>query len=317
MKVESTRTGGRHRFQHAVGFFVDHVDLVAQAAPLVRAALSRSEPVGVALRPATERALHDEVGGPGALTSFTDRDPALPGSAQTLAARRARELRALAGDAGTATVITEHTTRFDGQDGSFWTELDAGLNIACADLSISLTCFYPRMPLHKGIVDGARRNHPLLLVDGQLRHNPEHRPPHEVLAELPPVQPPVLGPPQLRLPFRAWNLHEVRAILERALLDAGYSRARAEDVVLAINEVATNAVEHGTLEAELLIWIDSDGLVCEVHDGGRLADPLLGLRAPRPGERRGRGIWVARHLCDVLHVWCDARGTHVRMRARR
>lgn len=317
MKVESTRTGARAPFRHAVGFFADHADAAAQAAPLVHAALSRGEPVGIALRPATERALLDAIGGPAGVISFADSEGLPVVSAQTLAARRARELRALAADAGTATVLSEHTDRFDGQDGSFWTELDAALNVACADLPVNLTCFYPRLPLHQGIRTGAERNHPLLLVGGELRHNPQNRAPHEVLAELPPAHPALLGPPHLRLPFRAWGLHEVRATLERALLDAGYPPTRAEDVVLAVNEVATNAVEHGTLEAELLVWLDGDGLVCEVHDGGRLTDPLPGLRAPRPGERRGRGIWIARQLCDILHVWGDARGTHVRVRASR
>lgn len=317
MKVESTRMGVHGRFQHAVGFFADQDDLVRQATPLLRAALSRGEPVGLALRPATEGALLNAVGGPDGVISFAERGAAPWPSGQTLAARRARELRSLAGDAGPGTVISEHTASRDGRDGGFWTELEAALNVACADLPVSLTCFYPQAPSHQGMLAGARRNHPLLLVDGELRHNPEHGPPQEVLAELPPAKLPVLGPPHLRLPFRAWGLHEVRATLEQALVDAGYARARADDVVLAVNEVATNAVEHGTLEAELLVWIGPDGVVCEVHDGGRLADPLPGLRAPHPGERRGRGIWVARQLCDTLHVWSDARGTHVRVHTER
>ena len=56
-------------------------------------------------------------------------------------------------------------------------------------------------------------------------------------------------------------------------------------------------------------------LVCEVHDGGRLVDPLPGLRAPHPSDPRGRGLWIARQLCDLLHVWGDDAGTHVRIRA--
>lgn len=317
MKVESTRAGQHGRFQHAVGFFADDGDLVRQAAPLVRAALSRGEPVGLAMRPSTEQALLQAVGSPEGVISFAERDGAACVSGQTVAARRARELRALVGDAGTGTVLTEHTAQFDGREARFWTELDAALNIACADLPVSLTCFYPQSSTRQGLLAGARRNHPLLLVDGDLRHNPQHQPPHRVLADLPPARLPVLGPPHLRLQFRAWNLHEVRATLEQGLLDAGYARAQAEDVVLAVNEVATNAVEHGTLQAELLVWIGPDGVVCEVHDGGRLTDPVPGLRPPHPGERRGRGIWVARQLCDTLHVWSDVRGTHVRVHTER
>ena len=86
--------------------------------------------------------------------------------------------------------------------------------------------------------------------------------------------------------------------------------------MLAVNEVATNAVEHGESEAELFLWT-GDELVCEVHDRGVLGDPLPGLQAPHPSHPKGRGIWIARQLCDMLHVWGDTAGTHVRMRTTR
>jgi hypothetical protein len=28
-------------------------------------------------------------------------------------------------------------------------------------------------------------------------------------------------------------------------------------------------------------------------------------------------MWIARQLCDLLHVWTDARGTHVRLQTSR
>ncbi|MGE3284794.1 MAG: ATP-binding protein [Pseudonocardia sp.] len=317
MRIESTRVAGRPRFQHAVGFFGGQEDLVAQVVPIVEAAVSRSEPIGVALRGPTRQAVLEAVGGSDGVITFGERDHVDGASAQTTAARQARELRAIARDFGNATVVSEHRPNLDGRDGSFWTELDAAMNVACADLPVSMTCFFPDMPLHPHVLTGARRNHPLLLVDGDLRHNPEHRPPREVLAEFPPSGPPILGPPHAKMAYRAWQLHDVRTTLEGMLLDAGYGRSRAEDVVLAVNEVATNAVEHGTLEAELLVWLDGDGLTCEVHDRGTLGDRLPGLRVPLPGERRGRGMWVARQVCDLLHVWTDPDGTHVRVRAAR
>jgi anti-sigma regulatory factor (Ser/Thr protein kinase) len=212
-------------------------------------------------------------------------------------------------------VLAEHTSRLDGVDGGFWTELDAAMNVALADLPVHLTCFYPELPLHLEILDGAHRNHPLLLVDGQQRPNPGHLGPRAVLTARPAPAPVLLGPPDLRLEFSAWQLHEVRKYIERAMQAANYEIERAQDIVLAINEVATNAVEHGTPEARLSLWTGPDGLVCEIDDGGTLRDPLPGLQAPHPAEPRGRGIWIARQVCDTLHVWADDRGTHVRMHA--
>ena len=125
----------------------------------------------------------------------------------------------------------------------------------------------------------------------------------------------VLGPPDERRTFGAWALNEVRASVAAMLLAAGFGRDRADDVVLAVNEIATNAVEHGPGDAEVYLWPDADGFVAEVHDRGVLGNPLPGLMAPHPAEPRGRGVWIARQLCDSLHVWADADGTHVRLRA--
>lgn len=315
MRIETTRGATAIRLRHAAGFYSSTEDLVSQAAPIVAAALERGEPVAVAIRRDTRRALVDAVGCSAGLIGFGLRDSVHRGSGQTTAVHRARELRALVGDAGSVTVLSEHSDRLDGLDGGFWTELDAAMNIACADLPVSLTCFYPEVPLHLEVVRGARRNHPHLLVGGELRHNAAHRPPHEVLAERPVPAPLLLGPPDVRLRFTAWRLQEVRATVEKSLTSAGFGHDRAADVVLAVNEVATNAVEHGSLEAELYVWTGADGVVCEVHDGGTLGDPLPGLRPPHPGEPRGRGVWIARQLCDLFHVWRDSAGTHVRVRA--
>jgi hypothetical protein len=57
------------------------------------------------------------------------------------------------------------------------------------------------------------------------------------------------------------------------------------------------------------------GAVVEVHDGGTLHEPLPGVRPPASGQRAGWGGWVARQTCEVLHVWRDDAGTHVRMLA--
>jgi anti-sigma regulatory factor (Ser/Thr protein kinase) len=212
-------------------------------------------------------------------------------------------------------VLNEHAAALDGADGRFWTELDAALNVALGDLPVRITCFYPELPLHLEILDGARRNHPLLLTSGELRHNPGHHDPRAVLAARPAAQPPLLGPPDVRLSFSAWQLHDVRTTVERTLCGRGYERERMEDIVLAVNELATNAVEHGTPEAQLSLWTGGHGLLCEIDDGGTLRDPLPGLQAPHPAEPRGRGVWIARQLCDSLHVWADGRGTHVRVHA--
>ena len=321
MRIETTRSANAVRLEHAAGFHGSAADLLDQLAPLVVQAVERDDPLAIALQPATERALADRLGGSIApedrLVRLRRPDGGPAGaSAQTLAARWALELRAVGVARGRpVTVFNEHAAALDGADGRFWTELDAALNVALGDLPVRITCFYPELPLHLEILDGARRNHPLLLTDGELRHNPGHHDPRAVLSARPAARPPLLGPPDVRLSFSAWQLHEVRTSVERALFGRGYERERIEDIVLAVNELATNAVEHGTPEAQLSLWTGGHGLLCEIDDGGTLRDPLPGLQAPHPAEPRGRGVWIARQLCDSLHVWTDGRGTHVRVHA--
>jgi anti-sigma regulatory factor (Ser/Thr protein kinase) len=313
--VKITRTSRPELLAHAVGFHRSRDDLMRQLVPLVTAGLDRGEPVALGVQPSTMDELSDTFGStPGLLQLVTPAGPD-SGSGQTLAAQRARQLRELTASAGAVTVISEHWNRYDGADGGFWTELDAAMNVALADLPLRVTCFYPEMPLHLEIIDGARRNHPFLFVAGEHRRNPEHQRPGDVLAASPAPAPVLLGAPDLRVAFGAWQLNEVRDAVERSLLDAGYRRERAEDVVLAVNEVATNAVEHGTADAQISMWAASDGFVFEVQDEGALRDPLPGLRTPHPSEPRGRGVWIARQVCDSLHVWSGRTGTHVRMRA--
>jgi len=314
VRVETTRTASPVRLRHACGVHSGADDLVDQTAPVVSDAARRGETIALAVGPGTEAALRAAAGSARVVTL----GPAVRsrGSGQTTAARLARTLRALTSEAGAVTAVSEHDSDLDGIDGRYWTEFDAAVNVALTDLPVSLYCFYPELPLHSEILYGALANHPLVFEQGRLRLNDGHRAPRDVLAGMPAAPPILLGAPDLDIVFTAWQLHEVRAAVTDLATATAFDTARCEDVVLAVNEIATNAVEHGSGEARIALWIAGDGLVAEVHDtGDTLSEPLPGLRAPHPADPRGRGVWIARQLCDVLHVWADRSGTHVRMHA--
>ncbi|MBW0102982.1 ATP-binding protein [Pseudonocardia sp. KRD291] len=308
------------RMRHAVGFHDSMADLMSQLAPLVRDCLLRGETVALSLAPPTLSALHDrlgdELGGErcarDAITVLAHPDGPQGSCGQSLAVRRTRELEALTAD-GPVTVIGEHDSHFDGPDGRFWTDLDAAIHVAMAHLPIRMVCFYPRYPLHGVVLDGARRLHPLLWEGGDLHPNPGHRPVREMLAEIPAPAPALLGAPHHAMDLGAEQLVDVRTLVERVLRERECPAERLDDAVLAINEVATNAVEHGRGPARLELWAEPQGCVAEVHDRGDLDDPLRGLVAPEPGQARGWGLWVARQACDYLRVWLDEAGTHVRI----
>jgi len=320
MKIENTRVAQSVALQHRCAFYSSPKHLTTQLTPMLAATLARGTTVALAVAPDTAATVEDVLGPSRQLVRLSEPNPGSQ-SGQTLAAHRARELRELIREHGPVAMIGQHRSEFDGADGSFWTELDAAFGIALAEMPVELTCFYPELPLHQAILDGARRTHPALLVGGTPVANPEHLCPRTVLAEHPAPSPTLLGAPDLQLEFGAWQLNEMRELLERALVTTGYGRDRAEDLVLAVNEVATNAVEYGSADARLYVWLDgdgrSDGAVCEIHDRGTLRDPLPGLAAPHSSDPRGRGVWIARQICESLHVWSDRFGTHVRLHAGR
>jgi anti-sigma regulatory factor (Ser/Thr protein kinase) len=313
VKVES-RVPETTRLRHAVAFHDGPADQVERAVAFARAAVDRGEPLALAVPAAVETAVRDALGNKG-FVSLAAPSGATGGSGQTTAALRARELRALVQGSAGVTVLSAHDPALDGVDGGYWTELDAALNVALGDLPVDLVCLYPGFPLHLEVLQGAEANHPYVLDGDGFRDNPRHRCPVEVLRDRDPSTPLVLGPPDLVHRYNSWQLHEVRAMVAQLAPALGFDPVRADDLVLAVNEVATNAVEHGSPQAEIHLWATSGGLVCEVHDSGDLHEPLPGLVAPHPADPRGRGVWIARQLCDLLHVWRDGTGTHVRMHA--
>jgi hypothetical protein len=218
--VPQDRPPGRApRLQHCVAFHHGPDHLLGQLVPLAQRALEGGGSVALAVGPDTERAVRAALRGAdrgGSVVALAAPRPVEAGSGQSVALRRARELRELVAVTGPLTVLAEHLPDHDGPDGRFWTELEAAEDIALADLPVHLTCFYPELPLHQSVLDGARRTHPRVLVDGELRTNPAHRSPREVLTGHPPAPPVLLGPPHHRLRFRGWQLREVRRLLREA-----------------------------------------------------------------------------------------------------
>lgn len=300
------------RFTHGLVNHDGPDDLVARAAPLAEAALARGDQVALAVSAEVEELVRAQLGDE-RVSTLTALAPVARGSGQTVAAWRARELRALCSAGRDVFVLAEHDSALDGPDGSYWTELEAALNISLRGLPVTQVCGYPDLPLHRLVGDATLLNHPLLLRGVDLMHNPDHRSPTQVMANLPVAAPRVLGPPDVYLRYNTFELSRVREAVEYAVRGSGLERTRGEDLVLAVNEIATNAVEHGSTQAELYLWAGHDELVCELHDEGRLEQPLIGLSPPHPSQARGRGTWIARQLCDALHVWRDKAGTHVRL----
>lgn len=116
-----------------------------------------------------------------------------------------------------------------------------------------------------------------------------------------------------RLDFTAASLRDVRRLVAREAERAWLNEDRRDDLVLAIDELATNSVVHGGGGGTLEIWRQQRAIACEVRDDGHIEDPLAGLRPPDPAQPTGRGLWIASRLCDRIQVSSSPGGTAVRV----
>jgi anti-sigma regulatory factor (Ser/Thr protein kinase) len=123
------------------------------------------------------------------------------------------------------------------------------------------------------------------------------------------------GRPEARV-FQALTVSAVRAVVSRNAADAGMEDRRRNDLVLAVNEIATNSVRHAGGWGTLRMWREGDVLVCEVADKGTDGWAPLAPRSPEPDQVQGYGLWLANKLCERVQVHPTPGGTVVRLHMR-
>jgi anti-sigma regulatory factor (Ser/Thr protein kinase) len=194
---------------------------------------------------------------------------------------------------------------------------EAVLNVAFADAAgFSLLCPYDCGSLTTDLVDRARQTHPLLSEHGAERRSTDYTGESIAAAQFDgSLAPP--PPDAYEVAFDADSLAAMRSFVGELARDAGLAPERREDLLLAVNEVATNSVRHGGGEGVLRAWSASGFLLCEISDSGRIAAPMTGRVRPPTGGLRGYGLWMVNQLCDLVQVRASAAGSTVGMRIRR
>jgi anti-sigma regulatory factor (Ser/Thr protein kinase) len=136
--------------------------------------------------------------------------------------------------------------------------------------------------------------------------------------------------PILDQEFDSDTLPALRAAVRAHACQAGMPEDRAGDVVLAVHELAANAITHGAGTGRLRMWNRAGVLGCEIldvgpPDPGFAAGPSTGARggaaaagtggsgdqavtAPWP-IRGGHGLWLVRRVADQLDLQTSPRGT--------
>jgi anti-sigma regulatory factor (Ser/Thr protein kinase) len=215
---------------------------------------------------------------------------------------------------GRVRVLGELT--WDGRDEletAEWIRCESVLNVTLSRLAARLVCLYGRSTLSAIVASEAMRTHPSLLADGGSRLNdrftdpstfrPEHR--------CEPAEP-VNG---VSMRFARDPLPVRQFVAEHARL-LGLPASRLSDLMIATNEVATNAIKHGGGRGLVQLWREGDRLVCEITDPGTgdlPPDELLGIHPGQPGADHGHGLWLTRQLIDLMAVRTNQPGTSIRL----
>jgi anti-sigma regulatory factor (Ser/Thr protein kinase) len=194
---------------------------------------------------------------------------------------------------------------------------EALINRAFANLrGFWLVCPYDIGTLSASVVDDARRTHPLT-HDGEEslsggKHGAER-------TELVPTRPlaTALDQPHSVVAQRRFDgdrLADLRSLVATEGARTGLSSAQIDNLVVAVNEVATNSVTHGGGSGAARIWRQGGAIVCEISDAGTIIDPLVDRTRPSGTPTDARGLWTVNSLCDLVQVRSSVEsGSVVRM----
>ena len=288
-------------------------ELVNAAAPFLAAGVERGERVLAVLdRPkarAVAEALDERAGAVGFLEPeawYRSPGLAVDGLHRQLGDLNGAPMRAIGELRWTGGTVAERRE---------WRRYEALLNLAFAGAGARMVCAYDLTVTPDDALATALATHPCTFGADGARPNPGYRDPAEVSRRLDvPLDPPPPGHLHLEFADRPAGARElVAAECRRCGLTAG----RTDDVVLATHELVTNAIRHGGGGGVLRIWSEDGAVVCQIEDrGGGIRDPLQGFLPPPEAGRGGWGLWLARHLADLVEVRASETGSTVRLRAR-
>jgi anti-sigma regulatory factor (Ser/Thr protein kinase) len=300
-------------FQHEAVLYAGGDDFVDQIAPFVAGGISAGEPTLVMTNARKIEALRDRLGRDGAgLVEYQDME--------VVGANPARIIPAW--DAFAARESATGATRFRGVGEPIWagrspvelTEChwhEALINRAFARLrGFRLICPYDVNALESSVIREAHDTHPI--VGGQEQRSGAGASPSAPLDT--PLDEPNTTLDEMQ--FDRDRLAELRHAVAVAGARAGVLPRRVDDLVVAVNEVATNSVIHAGGRGTAKMWRDEEAFVCEIGDAGVITDPLADRTRPGRDPADARGLWTANRLCDLVQVRSSEHGSVVRLRMR-
>jgi anti-sigma regulatory factor (Ser/Thr protein kinase) len=186
------------------------------------------------------------------------------------------------------------------------------LNLAFAGAAgFKLLCPYDVTTLEPAVIAEAERSHPVVRDRRTRRRSASYADTERRSTLDAPLPEPPVDAREAR--FGPESLGPVRAMVGREAARAGLLSSRIAELVLAVNEVATNSINHGGGTGRLRVWREPASLVCEVSDRGHVDSALVDRRRPTPDPEDSRGLWMVNQFCDLVQLRSSSSGTTVRM----
>jgi anti-sigma regulatory factor (Ser/Thr protein kinase) len=196
-----------------------------------------------------------------------------------------------------------------------WARHESVVNVAFASLPVTFICPYDARVLPQEVLDHARETHPEIVSAAGVSPSSSYEDPRDFCERLDSTVEVQSREPSLEMMFGLGDLQSVRRLIGSFAIDAGFSGPRTEEIVLAVNEIATNALLHGQPPATVRAWNADDEIILEVVDAGEgIPDSLAGQLPPPAQGLGGRGLWLTRLLCDAVEI-CNAGGCTVTVHA--
>ena len=303
-------------FRHEALLYAGEDELVARLDPFVREGLAAGEAAMVAVSDRKIRRLRDALGPAAGDVTFADMDEIGGNPGRIIHAWHEFAEPHLAAERpvrGVGEPISAARSADELVECQRHEEL---LNVAFGSgPGWTLVCPYDTATLDSDVIAECRCSHPHIRENGVAEASGEYRGLDAISAPFGRSLPePDTAPDELA--FDLSRLVDVRRSVADAARRAHLDDDRAQDLIVAVHEVAANSVRHGGGTGVLRTWNGGAGVTCEIRDAGVITEPLVGRLRPRHAANGGNGMWLANQLCDLVQVRSSQAGTVVRLLVR-
>lgn len=297
-------TAGQTALEHQVLFYDDDEDYLAGTVSFLLDRLAADDVV-LAIAPARKLGmLRDTLGADATAVRFIDAGEFYLHPVRVIATYQ--DLIAACAPRRLSGVGEADARRFSPLEVTEWMRYEAIVNAAFAGSGAKGICTYDLRCAHPRAVQGARRTHPVIVGEQQPG---TYTDPESFVTELDrgPLPPP---PPQAQFHrIEADDLRLLRSLVAERAARHGLPAESAAKLLVAVDEIAGNALQHGAPPVTFGLWTAEGYLVCQITDHGHWRPAgLTGLLPPAPTSPR-LGIWGARMLVDILQIRVSPRTT--------